>query len=616
MKKELLLIFSSLFLVVQLSGQTHLLPNRSDLNPLSAPFFHGIASGDPTTNSVILWTRITGPDDVAEVQWEMATDTTFSSIVSSGNATAVAQNDYTVKVTATNLSENSWYYYRFLTNGIYSPMGRTRTAPAGGIQNLRFAVMSCSNYQDGFFNAYRDVATKNDVDAIIHLGDYIYEYGISDFSPGTDTSRLHQPENEVVSLEEYRIRQSHYKLDPDLQEIHRQFPFIVIWDDHETANNSWVGGAQNHTEGAEGEWEERKNNGKQAFFEWMPVSEGNGLLRRSFSWGNLVDLIMLDTRLEGRDVQAGTGGSTVTDTNRTLLGAQQLEWFKSNLSSSQAQWKLIGNQVMIAPLRIFGNPVNEDQWDGYPAERERVLKHIDDNNINNCVFLTGDIHTSWGNDVPRNINNYTASTGAGSVAVEYVCTSVTSSSFLTFGVPVQLIQVFNPNVKYADLTKRGYLLLDVNQQNVQGDWVHMNTISSRTFQSSVSASWRCLNNENHLVAAPQALQPRGTNPVLAPYPVYSTVSLSNLEDSPLILSCMPNPFVDKVGFQFYLTDATSKATISLLTLTGETVFTKEISNANQGLHEGILSLEQIASGVYVISVNDGKSVTSRKIIKQ
>jgi alkaline phosphatase D len=616
MKKALILSLSSLFFIVQLSGQTHLLPNRSDLNPLAAPFFHGIASGDPTANSVILWTRITGAEETAEVLWEIATDTTFSTIVSNGNVSATAQNDYTVKVIATNLSENSWYYYRFLTNGIYSPMGRTRTAPAGGIENLRFAVMSCSNYQDGFFNAYRDVATKNDVDAIIHLGDYIYEYGISDFSPGTDTSRLHQPENEVVSLEEYRIRQSHYKLDPDLQEIHRQFPFIVIWDDHETANNSWVGGAQNHTEGVEGEWEARKNNGKQAFFEWMPVSEDNGLLRRNFSWGNLVELIMLDTRLEGRDVQAGTSGSAVTDTNRTLLGAPQLEWFKSNLSSSQAQWKLIGNQVMIAPLRIFGNPVNEDQWDGYPAERERVLKHIDDNNINNCVFLTGDIHTSWGNDVPRNINNYTASTGAGSVAVEYVCTSVTSSSFLTFGVPVQLIQVFNPTVKYADLTKRGYLLLDVNQQNVQGDWVHMNTISSRTFQSSVSASWRCLNNENHLVTAPQALQPRGTNPVLAPNPDYSTVSLSNLEDSPLILSCMPNPFIDKVGFQFYLTQATSKATISLLTLTGETVFTKEISNAHQGLHEGILSLEQIASGVYVISVNDGKSVTSRKIIKQ
>ena len=144
----------------------------------------------------------------------------------------------------------------------------------------------------------------------------------------------------------------------------------------------------------------------------------------------------------------------------------------------------------------------------------------------------------------------------------------------------------------------------------------MNTISSRTFQSSVSASWRCLNNENHLEAAPQALLPRGTNPVLAPNPNYSSVSLSSLEDSPLILSCMPNPFVDKVGFQFYLTKASSKATISLLSLTGETVYTKEISNADQGLHEGILSLEQVASGIYVISINDGKSVTSRKIIKQ
>jgi alkaline phosphatase D len=611
---RLILWFSIQFIIGQhLIGQTLYTKNRSDLDPLAAPFFHGVASGDPTSSSVVLWTRITNNEELAEVFWEVSTDTLLMNVLANGSTTTTSDVDFTVNVLVENLPANAWLYYRFSHNGIYSPIGRTRTAPDAGVENLRFAVMACSNYQDGYFNAYRDVVTKNDVDAILHLGDYIYEYGIDDFSPGGDTSRLHDPDEEILNLEDYRIRHSQYKLDRDLQELHRQYPVIAVWDDHETANNSWMGGAENHTEGAEGNWEARKNDGKRAYFEWMPMRETNGSIKRTFSWGSLVDLIMIDTRLEGRQEQAGTSGAQVTDTNRTLLGAEQLEWFKSNLSQSNAQWKIIGNQVMVSPLRIFGNPVNEDQWDGYPAEREKILKHIEDNSIDNCVFLTGDIHTSWANDIPRNLNNYDASTGAGSVAVEYVCTSVTSSSFLTFGVPVQLIQVFNPNVKYADLSKRGYLLLDINASRVQGDWVHLNTIGSANFQSEVSASWRCLNGENHLEAAPQPLSPRGTNAPLAPPPNYLTTK-GEISSAPVIISCNPNPFTDRIGIQYYAMQA-GKVNITVSDLSGKVFQSISQTIASNGLQELVIPTFELSEGVYLIHVETNNAISSYKMVK-
>lgn len=611
---RLILLFSIQFMIGQhLIGQTLYTKNRSDLDPLAAPFFHGVASGDPTSSSVVLWTRITNNEKIAEVLWEVSTDTLLMNILANGSTTTTADVDYTVNVLVENLPANAWLYYRFSHNGIYSPIGRTRTASDASVENLRFAVMACSNFQDGYFNAYRDVVTKNDVDAILHLGDYIYEYGIDDFSPGGDTSRLHEPDEEILNLEDYRIRHSQYKLDRDLQELHRQYPVIAVWDDHETANNSWMGGAENHTEGVEGNWQDRKNDGKRAYFEWMPMRETNGSIKRTFSWGNLADLIMIDTRLEGRQEQAGTSGAQVTDTNRTLLGAEQLEWFKSNLSQSDAQWKIIGNQVMVSPLRIFGNPLNEDQWDGYPAEREKILKHIEDNSIDNCVFLTGDIHTSWANDIPRNLSNYNASTGAGSVAVEYVCTSVTSSSFLTFGVPVQLIQVFNPNVKYADLSKRGYLLLDINSSRVHGDWVHLNTIGSANFQSEVSASWRCLNGENHLEAAPQPLSPRGTNAPLAPPPNYLTTK-EEISSAPLIISCNPNPFTDRIGIQYYAKLA-GKVNITVSDLSGKVFQSISQTNASNGLHELVIPTFELSGGVYLIHLEINKTRTSYKMVK-
>jgi alkaline phosphatase D len=587
--------------------------DRIQINPQAAPFFHGVASGDPTSTSVILWTRITENIDTAFVNWEVALDTNFTNILASGDTMTTALTDYTVKVKAINLPQNTWMFYRFSHNGVLSPMGRTRTAPAGGINQLRFAVLSCSNFQDGFFNVYRDIVNKNDIDAVIHLGDYIYEYGIDDFSPGSDTSRLHEPAVEILNLEDYRIRHSQYKLDVDLQELHRQFPVITVWDDHETANNSWMGGAENHTPATEGLWADRRGAGVQAYFEWMPIEVVNNSIKRTFQWGDLVDMIMIDTRLEGREEQAGTSGAVVTDTNRTLLGSAQLSWLKSELSASNARWKLIGNQVMIAPLSIFGSAVNEDQWDGYPAERTNILSHIQNQGINNCVFLTGDIHTSWGNDVPLQTSNYNGSTGVGSVAVEFVCTSVTSSSFLTFTVPTAIIQIFNPHVKYAELSQRGYLLFDVDTQRVQGDWVYMSTVTDRNFTSSVNAARRCNFNQNHLENTIQFLTPRNINPPLAPEPNYQPLGINIAPPTPVILSISPNPASDFVGTQFYLPE-TSDLLFELLNAEGKICMSQKLTFPS-GLGEIRFPVSSLIPGVHILRISSGKYNASARLIK-
>ncbi len=609
MKKALLLLFAFPFMTY---AQEYLDASRADVDNALAPFYHGVASGDPLSDRVILWTRITSQNASETIGWEIATDTTFTTIINSGTTTTNANKDYTVKVDATGLQPNTWYYYRFSNNGTYSLKGRTKTSPVSGVTNLRFAVVACSNYQSGYFNAYRDIVNKNDVDAVIHLGDYYYEYGPDDFDPGIDSSRIQEPYKEVWTLEDYRMRHSFYKLDPDLRAIHQQYPFVTVWDDHESANDSWSGGAENHTDGTEGQWPDRKNFSRQTYFEWMPIRDVNAsvdTIHRVIPMGNLLDLIMIDTRLEGREVQAGTTGATATDTNRTMLGQAQLNWFKQQISNSTAKWKLIGNQVMVSPLKVLGTAVNADQWDGYPAERKKILTHIESNNIDNVVILTGDIHTSWANDIPVDLANYTANTGAGSVAVEYVCTSVTSGSFITFTVPVSIIQAFNPNIKYAELSKRGYLLLDVTDQKVQGDWVYMNTIESRTFTASTAASWCDLDGANHLTACAGPLTPRGSLPVLAPV----VSGIKDVKNDMIIISCFPNPFTEEVKVQYYLFNP-GKVAMTVTNLDGKTVYTKT-ENSGVGLFDAELPLQNLSAGTYIVSITAGGKTYSQQMVK-
>jgi alkaline phosphatase D len=466
-------------------------------------FTHGVASGDPLHDRVILWTRIEprrSRHGLTPVKWSIARDPAFRHVVDSGFVLTHAGRDFTAKVDVRGLRPGTTYYYRFQAFGGNSPIGRTRTLPIGRINNLRLAVASCSNYPFGFFNAYAGIAQRADLDAVLHLGDYIYEYANGSFGDGTALGRLVEPPREMVSLDDYRLRHATYKSDPDLQEAHRQHPFITVWDDHESANDAWRGGAENHQPETEGDWKARKARSIAAYNEWMPIREHNGLDRkifRRFRFGDLADLIMLDTRLYGRDRQAASPAdiASINDPNRQLLGAEQEAWFLDRMAQSQAdrvRWRLVGQQVMMAQLSLdFGQSIaNADQWDGYKPARDRVYEALRTSRIDNVVVLTGDIHSSWGNDLTPNPfdGSYNPATGSGALGVEFVAPGVTSP-FLFPDTPegaaqaaaaAQQIRAISPHMKFVELFRRGYLLLDVDRTRVQGEWYFPQTIRTRS----------------------------------------------------------------------------------------------------------------------------------------
>ncbi len=590
---------------------------RSVLDPAYEPFYHGVASGDPLPDRVILWTRITTSALTENVTWQIATDVNFNNVVNSGVVTTDDTKDFTVKVDAAGLQANTWYYYRFNGQGKYSITGRTRTAPTTGVTNLRFAVLSCSNLPNGYFHAYRNIVDKNEVDAVLHLGDYIYEYKTNSAVPN-DTTRKHEPDNEILTLADYRMRHSQYKLDADLRECHRQFPFICVWDDHETTNNSWKGGADNHTQGTEGNWYDRKGFGIKAYFEWMPLRPisptNDSSIYRTLSFGNLADVIMVDTRLEGRDEQApgilvSPTHPIIKDSTRSLFGAPQLTWFNDQLKNSTATWKIVGNQVMVAPLTINALIVNPDQWDGYPFDRKKVFDNILGNDIKNVVFLTGDIHTSWANDVPYDRSIYNPSTGAGSAAVEFVCTSVTSGSEIN--VSAGIVQSANPHMKYIDLSKRGYVLLDITASRTQGDWIHVSDITKKSFTASVSASWAVNLGERFLRMAVSPIATRSGMPNLATAPT----SVGNIIKTDIVsLMCYPNPFTKEIQLQYYLFEG-GNSIATVFDKRGRKVFEQALPGNTIGLHEANLQLEKLSKGNYIVQIVTPKGTIAKEIIK-
>lgn len=525
-------------------------------------FMHGVASGDPLPDRVILWTRVTPQDTDAEVnvQWQVATDPEMLQVVASGSVTTQASRDFTVKVDPTGLMAGTTYYYRFASGDVQSPIGRTRTAPVGAVERLRVGVVSCSSLAHGLFNAYRRVAERADLDVVLHLGDYIYEYGDGEYG----SARAYEPAHEIVTLEDYRLRHAQYKRDADLAEAHRQHPFICVWDDHETADNSYRDGANNHTEGEEGVWTDRLAVAVQAYYEWMPIRVVDPLnpvrIYRQFKYGDLAEFDMLDTRIIDRDreVLVDEGGmvnsAALNDESRSLLGDEQLQWLSDTLNASTAQWKFLGQQVMFGQLRLLGTPdlaqllgeagntlrllpvagsggliLNTDQWDGYAAERRRVWDIIrggqsgPDVAINNVVVLTGDIHTSWVMDItedPSNPLSYNPLTGNGSMAVEFVCTSVTSPGL---GLPAEnlvaaVAPAMNPHMKYVNLTDKGYMLLDITPERAQAEYYFVPTIAEVDASEQLGAVYATQNGENHIVAG-EASTPRDNPP--APAPVLS-----------------------------------------------------------------------------------------------
>jgi alkaline phosphatase D len=345
--------------------------SNDDDEVISGQFLQGIASGDPAADAVILWTRVTPdtPGDIT-VSWEVATDSNFTDLVTNGQTVTNDSRDYTVKIDAVGLVAGQQYFYRFKAGENVSEIGQTRTLPQGSVDSVKLAVMSCANFPAGYFNVYEMAAQRDDLDAVVHLGDYLYEYARGEYASENAAAlgREVLPEGELFLLADYRTRYSQYRSDSSLQKLHAKVPFITVWDDHEVANDTWKEGAENHNDG-EGDFDQRKEAALQAYFEWLPIrpwSEGNHEeIYRSFNYGNLVDLHMLDTRVLGRDKQleygdyidATTGTfdsdnflAAVTDTNRTLLGQTQLLWLQQTLLQSTAKWQVLGQQVLMGKM--------------------------------------------------------------------------------------------------------------------------------------------------------------------------------------------------------------------------------------------------------------------------
>lgn len=467
-------------------------------------FRHGVASGDPLPDKVLLWTRVTPSDDATPgsgvggtvpVEFTVAEDAEFTRVVTAGFLSTGPDVDHTVKVDAEGLTPDTWYFYRFTVDGQHSETGRTRTAPspAAATEALKFGVVSCSNWQAGHFAAYRHLAQRDDLDAILHLGDYLYEYGAGDYG----AFRPHEPAREMVSLADYRIRHGQYKTDPELRQLHAAYPWIITWDDHETANDAWSDGAENHTPETEGEWAARRAAAFRAYREWMPIRFGEGdKIYRRLRFGTLAELTMLDLRSYRTEQVPQTDLGSADDPDRTLAGSEQLSFLRDALVQQDVLWKLVGNPVMFSPLLVpplpkvmgrpladltglfpaDGVPINVDQWDGYQYERDGLIAHLADNGVQNTVFLTGDIHTSWAMEVPLDAGTYPLSR---TVATELVVPSVTSDNIDEMtGAPPRTasisaenaLRVLNRHLKWVELDSHGFTVLDVRTDRLRMDW--------------------------------------------------------------------------------------------------------------------------------------------------
>lgn len=508
-------------------------PSGNEAPSQTVQFAHSVASGDPLFDRVILWTRISPskPEQAVSGQVEVFEDEALTKPVKSIRFTTDASRDFTVKVDCTGLQADRFYFYRFSSNGTNSPVGRTRTMPATGTDRaLNLGLVSCSSIAHGFFNAYGFLAKRNDLDAIVHLGDYIYEYGNGEYG----SLREYQPAGEIKTLSDYRTRHAQYKQEEDLRALHLRYPFITIWDDHESADNSYTDGANNHNEG-EGEWPVRKAAAQKAYDEWMPIrlpEPGNAnKIFRKIQLGDMAELILLDTRLFDRDQDLGIPINPVTgnasDPNRTMIGQEQMDFLIGGMRNSKARWKLIGNQVVFHQWIIkpgVNNPaptpvqeilapsgLNGDSWDAYSAERQKIINAMRGSDggkaVNDVIILTGDVHSAWVADITDNPNlpisqagGYNPLTGDGSVATEFVVTSITSPGLPIPDEVVQAIRVSSPHIKHVKMSERGYSILRLNKDKAVCEYWAVSTIEQKGGTETMSASFEVLQGSNRINA--------------------------------------------------------------------------------------------------------------------
>lgn len=484
-------------------------------------FTHGVASGEPAAHSVLLWTRYVGSGET-KLRCEVSEDETFRKVAGGGEIVASPAHDSCAKLTVTGLSPGKWYFYRFIApDGTKSEVGRTRTLPVGEVDRFGVALFSCANLPFGWFNAYAHAAARKDLDLIVHVGDYYYEYDYGHYPDKPMPGRPIEPLNETVTLADYRLRLASYRLDPDLRALHRNFPMVAQWDDHESANDSCKDGAENHSPDTEGAWSVRKAASEKAYREWMPVSDKP---YESYQIGSLATMFRPETRLTGRSQQLDIGAAIKGKgdlmkalaefrdgpwmaADRTLMGAAQEGRLYADMAASAkagTRWQVLAQQVVMGSLKAppqiaqqatsggdpkvaaalmaiaaaskAGLPFNMDSWDGYPAARERLLRAAREADCN-LVVLSGDSHNAWGNDL---------SVDGRPVGVEYAGQSVTSpgyEEYLPAVPPADLgkaMQSANPGLAFVDTSRRGYVSMQITPEAVKGEWHFMPTIAQHT----------------------------------------------------------------------------------------------------------------------------------------
>lgn len=497
-------------------------------------FTHGVASGDPLPDGVILWTRFVGGD--GRIAWEVAEDEAFTRVAARGEAQASPANDYCAKVDVRGLSPGRRYFYRFLSGAGPSFTGLTRTAPARGGEALKIALFSCANFAYGYFHAYGHAARRDDIDLVLHVGDYIYEIQRGAYPSASETvpGRTIEPYNELVSLSDYYQRYQTYHTDADLLELRRVKPISVVWDDHELVNDASREGSRDHQYPTEGMYADRIAAAAKAYFDWMPMRRPDARtprIYRTLDWGDLARIVLLDTRFIGRDAQVdyrntliprlAQGGvdarqaaaafraGVLDNPNRSMLGAEQERWFSTALAESKRRgqpWQIVAQQIVVsdpaAPAGIsrllppdvapgsrqwftageqmsaLGMPWNLDAWGGYPAARARFLEACA-TQANNAVVLGGDSHNCW-------VGNLPAASGARLAALEFAGGSVTSPGFersLTAAQPGEretMMRSANPGLAFCDLTNRGYSALSFTRDACEAEWLAFADVRSPT----------------------------------------------------------------------------------------------------------------------------------------
>ncbi len=486
-------------------------------------FTHGVASGEPGAEQVLLWTRFAGAQDTT-LRWELSEDEAFSRIAAQGEALASPANDCCAKAWAKGLAPGRWYYYRFIApSGERSVTGRTRTLPVGRVPKFRIAVFSCSNFGFGWFNAYAHAAEAGDFDLALHLGDYFYEYQRGNYPSIKQTvgGRV-GPLEEAVTLAGYRERFATYRADPDLQRLHQLYPMISVWDDHETANDTWQNGAENHQNGTEGDWAVRKAASEKAYREWLPVSDDYWA---KYEVGELATLFRLETRHVARSepfelvdvlkskTPAEAEAALIAfrdgkwqDPSRGLLGAEQEAWLAGGLKASargRKPWQVLVQQIVMGSVAMpqnlaegmaaaapdwlkqrieqavaaskAGLPWNMDAWDGYPAARDRLYKAALEADAS-LLVLAGDSHNAWASDLDRKGRR---------LGVEMAGHSVTSpgaENTIRWRSPQDLakdVVARNPSLKWCDTSQRGYLAVELTPRAATGEWRFLATVREK-----------------------------------------------------------------------------------------------------------------------------------------